>query len=494
MTQAKIELWADSFHEGDWACRRLAETVEALGGRHEVTYRHGFLPHHVLETDSWSSELIVYGSYRSWQPLPPELARLLQWGKPDFVAFDAETREILFAVEESAATPTGNQALQRCERLYGAAIQRVPFWYLLSEYGRHVDGGVRRDSIWPTVMSLKLTKAKRIPSVVLHYSDVENPEDYLSGTGLRSLFSALAIVLENHSLGRPPLHGIVPVLTEQYQEMLDFIASQWRNLLPFLPGSEALASLTAAADYAADATGAPTTADDWSDVFLVWPRVPELPDEIRSTLQPRELIKQDPLCQLCELDVAAGKAYGTSTGSGSRPQPSASVESWIELQRALFDSGPRLNPPANFSLSASDFPPSGTGLRHVTTSKRTIFLYDTWKDLRSSIETAYPRLSGRTPTVADAQPAMLYISNSLKPGRIFGDPFTGQLAAFAVCFGRFDPEPRVVVAYFPHQAHTQAIGVPEESAGKGSTLMRELADYLLFTGGVLVSPRTGEVL
>ena len=63
------------------------------------------------------------------------------------MAYDANSREILFAVEETAATPTGNQAMQRCERQYGSARFRIPHWYLISEYGLHRDGGVRRDSI-----------------------------------------------------------------------------------------------------------------------------------------------------------------------------------------------------------------------------------------------------------------------------------------------------------------------------------------------------------
>ena len=63
------------------------------------------------------------------------------------MAYDANSREILFAVEETAATPTGNQAMQRCERQYGSARFRIPYWYLISEYGLHRDGGVRRDSI-----------------------------------------------------------------------------------------------------------------------------------------------------------------------------------------------------------------------------------------------------------------------------------------------------------------------------------------------------------
>lgn len=93
-----------------------------------------------------------------------------------------------------------------------------------------------------------------------------------------------------------------------------------------------------------------------------------------------------------------------------------------------------------------------------------------------------------------AKPTLVYISNSLKPGRIFGDPFTGQIAAFATIFGKLDPEPRYVLAYFPHQAYTQAITGEQDKSNKGLTLMRELTDMLLFGGGVAVILQSNAVL
>ena len=66
---------------------------------------------------------------------------------------------------------------------------------------------MRRASIWPTVTALELTRAKRLPSMVLHYSDEQNPEAYSFGTGLTVLFSTLLDVLTNHAAGRDPLDG-----------------------------------------------------------------------------------------------------------------------------------------------------------------------------------------------------------------------------------------------------------------------------------------------
>ncbi len=88
----------------------------------------------------------------------------------------------------------------------------------------------------------------------------------------------------------------------------------------------------------------------------------------------------------------------------------------------------------------------------------------------------------------------MYVSNSIKPGRLFGDPFTGQLAAYSTAFGKFDNNKRMVVAYFPHQAHTQAIHGSSVASNKGMTLMSELTDYIIFHSGVAVSLQNKEVL
>ena len=47
---------------------------------------------------------------------------------------------VLFGVEETAAVPTGNQSLQRLERVWYATTKGVPFTYLMGEYGLRKDG------------------------------------------------------------------------------------------------------------------------------------------------------------------------------------------------------------------------------------------------------------------------------------------------------------------------------------------------------------------
>jgi hypothetical protein len=336
-------------------------------------------------------------------------------------------------------------------------------------------------------MALKLTQDKLLPSVVLHYSDEDNPESYSVGTGLAALFSTLLALLRSYARGDPLLNDVRRPLEDQYRSMLRFVDSQWSRLLHFLPGIEALQDDALAPNYAAAATRDAAAEDIiWSTHFLRWPRVAELPANARDLQASRPLIKEDPLCSRFEADVGAGRAYGLSQNAGSRPQASEALAGWIRRQQELFESGGVLAPPAEFSLNVDDFPLSESGNRHVTTASRIVFLYDTWRDVRNAVETVYPRLSGQLDDSRDALPALVYISNSVKPGRIFGDPFTGQVAAFAVAFGKLDPEPRVVLAYFPHQAYTQAIRGPAHS-NKGILIMRELTDYLLFGGGVAVA-------
>ncbi len=350
------------------------------------------------------------------------------------------------AVEETAAVPTGNQALQRCERLYGAARANVAFWYLLSEFGVHLDGGVRRDSIWPTVAALKLTQDKEVISVVLHYSDVDNPESYSAGTGVRALFASLAHMLVNHAGGRPPYEYLEDELTDQYSTMLMFLRSQWAAILNFLPGEEVLTDPELPRQYARAATRHPDARDViWSSTFLRWPTVAELPENVRDAQAARLLMKDDALRRLMETDVQRGKAYGFGSATGSRPQAETSLASWIAEQRAAVAANP-LEPPVEWNHEVEDFPLSGGGNRHVTTAPRIVYLYDEWRSVAAALESAFPRLRDRLPGFTVDQPVLVYVSNSIKPGRVLGDPFVGQLAAYAVSFGALDPTPRLVVA------------------------------------------------
>lgn len=494
----EIEIWADSFHEGVWCCDNICAYLESLGYSFESDYLNGFIPHYVVEKEGEQLlELIVYGSYKSWNPMPSKIKELIGWGKPDFVAYDAQDNRILFAVEETAATPTGNQAMQRCERQYGSAHLRIPYWYFVSEYGEHVDGGVRRDNIWPSIAAIKLTLIKKTPCLVLHYSDIDNVEDYNSGNGLGLLFSSLSHIIDNYVCGRAALDDTEELLARQYQEMLLFISSQWENVIDFIPSERLLHQDETAKAIARYALGDETPEyERLKAEVLVWPLTTGVPSNVLRQQQGRSLIKYDALVALLERDITLNKCYILSNNAGSgKPTTRDKISGWINDQAALFASSAPLNPPAVFTMKIEDFPETDNGNIHVTTSKNIVYLYDRWADLKEAIEEAYPRLRGKLNDIPDEKPVFMYVSNSLKPGRLFGDPFTGQLSAYSTCFGKFDTRDRAVIAYFPHQVHTQAFGRNGRvTRNKGTTLYTELTDYLIFNAGVAVSLKNEEVL
>ena len=227
----ELEIWADSFHEGYWACENLLKIHKKNERNFDLNFKNGFIPVFTFFFSKLDIQITVYGSYLSWEPVPKPISDLISWGKPDFLLYNPKSKKIYFAVEETAAVPTGNQALQRCERLYGASRFKIPFWYLLPEYGIHKDQGTRRDSIWPTIMAIKLTSKNLIPSTVLHYSDVDNPEVYDFGAGLEHLFSSLYKILENITDEKKILSGMDVLFEEQIFNMLNFI-NEWIALIP----------------------------------------------------------------------------------------------------------------------------------------------------------------------------------------------------------------------------------------------------------------------
>lgn len=493
---AQFSLWADSFHEGEWACRAIASKIEGLGGKFDAEYIEGFLPVFSYELDNVKIQVTVYGNYASWEPQPEPLVALLAWGKPDLVLISNSDDAILLAVEETAATPTGNQALQRCERQFGAAREGFPFWYLISEFGVHSDGGLRRDSIWPTLMGLELMSATQVPSLVLHYSDLLNPEDYESGTGMNSLFTVLTQVLINVSSERASLFGLESELVSQLNDMLEFVEGSWQSslyLIPDLSGLDPgdLANLLCSTNQ----TRFHGTNNNHANL-MNWPLASGLTSEQKIQQISRPLTKFDPLAELLEHDLGQGLSYGVIKGSGSKPQKRDSLLTWISAQNSkhrkwLDESGLRKS---DFSLDIKDFPESTTG-HHVITAKRILYLYDKTSDFQSALTQAFPRLLDKK--MFDESelpaPALVYVSNSVKPGRIFGDPYTGQLSAYSVSFGALSGTRKVVV-YFPHQSIAQAASFLAIPNNKGLRMFAELTDLLIFGGGLAIKTKTLEII
>lgn len=487
-----IELWADSFHEGDWACEHLANIHSAKGYTVNKEYKNGFLPVYTFDFPNRALKITVYGSYNSWTPLPPKIEDLISWGKPDFLAYDPETEEILFAVEETAAVPTGNQALQRCERLYGSARSSIPFWYLLAEYGTHKDGGIRRDSIWPSIMALKLSFYYRTPCAILHYADAENPEGYDFGKGVEALFNALYLLLDNFVCDKSKLAGLPEFLTDHYMDMLRFIDSQHENIISYIPELDKIdhksySSLLSKIAVSSSNCASRQFKKQYSD-FLVWPQLSDWEERSGAISESTDLIKYDYMSELLETSLDNKKSYSIGFNAGSRPQKASSMKGWIEKQNQLNAKySTSINPHLRFNMDITDFPTSDSGNHHVTTAKNIVYLFDRFHDLKSIIYEAWPRLREKLDNFNSEQKTFIYISNSIKPGRIFGDPFTGQISAYSTAFGRFDDERRLIVAYFPHQSFSQIIDKKNKVKNKGLTILREMVDVIIFSGGVAVS-------
>lgn len=499
MSVKSVEIWADSFHEGVWCCDNICSFLTKRGYTCEQSFINGFIPtYKIYESRAQIAEFCVYGSYKSWTPMPMAIKSLIVWGKPDFIALDPDNNEIWFAVEETAAVPTGNQAMQRCERQYGSARAKIPYWYFVSEFGEHIDGGVRRDNIWPTIAAMKLTLTKRIPSIVLHYSDIDSIEDYNSGKGLAILFDTLSRIIDNKVHNKDKFDGIKGLIAQQYSLMIEFLLSQWQNVIEFLPTEKLLKDHNTPNALAEAALNLPSASiSSIAEQLLVWPPTTGVPRDILKAQSGKDLIKYDALSEQLEQDVTDHKCYILSNNAGSgKPPKFEKIKEWVGQQQKLSARGKSLTPPAPFVMKPSDFPVTDSGNRHITTSKNIVYLYDKWSDLRDSIETAYPRLKGKfVGKIQDDSPVFLFLSNSVKPGRLFGDPFTGQLSAFSTAFGKFDKTQRKVIIYFPHQVYTQAFDSRwTVEKNKGTTLFSELTDYIIFNAGVAVSLSKGEIL
>lgn len=494
MNIINLEIWSDSFHEGEWCCQHIAEKFRAAGTAVSARYVNGFQPYYMIQTPFFQLTLLVYGSYRSWSPLPPKIKEILEWGKPDFIAYDAARDTVLFAVEETAATATGNQTAQRCERQYGSLRFGIPYWYLVSEYGMHIDGGTRRDSIWPVIAALKLSIRRKTPCVVVHYSDIDNLEDYAAGKGLYLLFTSLFTMLDSYCRGHHILFNMKWILTLQYQEMLNFLLSQWQRNVDFLPSIQLISEAHTAGLIADCAMNLPSAPSPLLSDFLHWPLFNGLPEEVQKRQSAKKLLKYDALCSLMEQDVADHRAYVLSDNAGSgKPRTAGEIAGYIDEQRKKF-SAAGITPPVNFTMSIKDFPYTNEDCVncHTTTAKNIVYLYDRWEDFKNSAAGAYPRLKGKLDMIDDGTPVFVYVSNSVKIGRVFGDPFTGQLAAYSTAFGKFDAQSRVVVAYFPHQVHSQVRDRHTKASNKGLTLMKELTDLVIFYGGVAADLQKGE--
>ena len=478
----EVQFWTDSFHEGVWAAEQLASRWRLV----ERDFLVGFVPTYVFEIrPDERLRVTVYGSYESWSPLPDKIQDLLGWGKPDIVVYDVKTDKIILALEETAAVPTGNQGAQRCERLFGAARAKIPFGFLLGEFGQHLDGNSRRDSIWATLQALKLTLIEATCSIVAHYGERDSPDAYHLGTGRTAIFRLVALLTEQH-FGENVASEVHKLLIVLYQEMLDFVQSQRAKITNFLPGSELLVLGGVADLFAQRSQGSAT--DPALAPFGQWPLAAATPSGVWRDSANIGFRVPDLFLEEIHRLIDRRRAYTLTNRSGSKPQPREDIARNIERQRTLYGSDRNL-PNAQFGLHLGLFPASSESLHHVSTSLRTNYLIDSIEELFGAANLGFPRRANLAAIDRDApdMPAFLFVCNSLTPGRMFGDPYTGQLAQLAPIFCRdvTGRRNRAFVAYYPHQSHTQLTHA-WDTTNKGIQILTECVDYAIFHSGVIV--------
>ena len=484
----KLEIYADSFHEGDWAVQRLAKRFS----RQSQKYLYGFLPTVTFSISTEISlEIVVFGSYKTWTPLPTVIADLIKSGKPDFIIYDPKSDQILFAVEETAATPTGNQALQRCERLFTAAMLKIPFIYLLAEFGVHLDGGNRRDSIWPTLLSIKLTSQHATQSLVIHYGNAKQPGTYSVGNGLDILESELEFAINTwFANGTAKAHH--ECVSAQYKSMQDFVISQYPNQISFLPGEAVLTNsrtkdnLFTCADPLSNDAEIRTAQTQLSDL-CIWPTFSDLkPTQAPITVY----IKEDPFMVAFVRQLLGTSAYYVGKGESIKPVNAKSISPSIKKQQQLFGNDIE-NKSARLWLSLDNFPRTKTGYCVSVVSKN-LFLGDSTQVLLDLLQREFKLVRHQ---VDFDKPYFLFIINSVKPRRIFSDPYTGQIATYGPIFARDmrNKKSRHFIIYFPHQAHTQYADMLMTTP-KSALIYTELVEYLVFHGGVTLDAKTGKRL
>jgi hypothetical protein len=233
-----IEIWSDSYNEGEWFLQNLAENY--YKGRYVVSYEHNFQPRFTFGLEggkSFTAE--VLGGYATWTSKPDAIDRVLAYGKPDVIVYDPRDAKIILSVEETAAVPTGNQSLQRLERVWFAARSRIPFIYLLGEYGIHINGGVRRSSIWPVYLGLKLSSQYKVPSLTLFYGSSTHPGSYSVGSGV-SILTQISHTFIMEWLGHNMEAEKKKLLKKVFRDMCSFVRSQGVQMLDYVAGMDVM--------------------------------------------------------------------------------------------------------------------------------------------------------------------------------------------------------------------------------------------------------------
>ena len=180
----KLEIWADNLFEAKWALEDIQKKAADVGWTGTMSEIQGFIPQLHLQKGNMAACITGFGDYRTWHHLPNELAELLKSGKVDIIPWDPLHGKALIAIEDTSATPTGNQPLQRGERFVAAATKRIPVIYLLPAAAlKFSDGNVRSPNIWMPICALQLIARYRSIALTMWFGDKHNADDKTVGSG-----------------------------------------------------------------------------------------------------------------------------------------------------------------------------------------------------------------------------------------------------------------------------------------------------------------------
>ena len=483
----ELELWADSFKEGEFILDRIKN---AFSGP-EIVYIHGFVPTLTITSDSLTINFIVYGYYDSWENVPTKISSLLVFGKPDGIIYDPKKDKIIFAYEETSAVPTGNQSLQRLERVWYAAYEKIPFVYLLGKYGLHIDNNNRTVSIWPSYLALKLSSQYFVPSLTLLYGSKKEPENYKIGNSLSHLESLIAWYLKDHSKQNPKPSDLETLLKIIYQEMCKFIEGHYGGIAKNLAGSNQL-SETDLFEYLTKRALSLSVDQKYSKNFK-WPLAF---DSEKSTYSSFDKF-------IPEIDslVEQQKAWRPTEGSTVRLEPIKKVKIWSDGQTKRKERlEKKLKIKKQTSIHPDDFPEQNSK-KIITTTKKILTLVDSTKDLLDCIERVFGEKTRKSiePILNLDIPSVLYVTNSIhEGGRAFkGDPFTGQITAFSRIFsiGLNGEKERNMIAYYPNQLYSQFFDVNlKKLDNKGVKSIESNVHLILARDGIAIDPKTWSLL
>lgn len=478
----EIEIWADSFKEGEFILEQINQVFSGGG----ISYEFGFLPSLTISINSQQIKFTAFGYYSAWSNIPTKISELLKFGKCDAIIYDPNNDKIIFAYEETSAVPTGNQSLQRLERVWFAAKSLIPFVYLISKFGLHIDGGIRTISIWPSYLALKLSAQYKIPSLTLLYGNEEHPEDYSIGNSSRHLRQLLKWFLENHLSGNSDTDTLRTLLSEIYKEMCEFIYYHSDSISENLVGKKQLIDKNFYKFLTELLLDKSSNLNFDSD--LKWPN--------SSKNTKTTTISFDKFILNIEKLIEQNKAWWPINGATTRTEPNTKMSKWIKDQKSHKSKlESKSKSKLDVEMTLNDFPDQNSK-KKITTTCRILILINNTQDFLQCFEKAFgiKKCQNIEKLLDKRLPVVLYVSNSIHSnGRAFkGDPFTGQITAYSRIFSisLTGKKERNMIAYYPNQLYSQFFDKDfGKLDNKGIKCLEENIDLIITRNGICIDPK-----